>query len=119
MDTRQLIGTYHEAWKNSDFETARSFLADNLDFQGSINRFSRADDFIGVLIRFRRMVTSVTMLESFFEKECAALLYDCCTDTPAGVVRLAEFFRVRDGMITGITLVYDATMLRVIAEADE
>ncbi|NTU97717.1 MAG: nuclear transport factor 2 family protein [Chlorobiaceae bacterium] len=119
MDTRELIETHHKAWTNGDFATARSVLADDLDFQGSINRFSTADDFIGTLIRFRRMVTDVTLQESLFEKECAALLYECSTDTPAGIIRFAEFFTVREGKISGITLVYDATILRGIAGTDE
>jgi hypothetical protein len=42
----------------------------------------------------------------------AALLYDCDTISPAGVIRTAEFFTVKDGKIKSIRLVFDATELR-------
>jgi ketosteroid isomerase-like protein len=112
MDTRTLIESYHQAWTNGDFAAARSLLADDLDFRGSISTFTKADDFIAVLTRFREILRGVTMLESFFDDKGAALLYDCDTVTPAGVIRTAEFFTVSDNRITGIRLVFDATELR-------
>jgi hypothetical protein len=53
MDSRQLIEKYHHAWTNSDFVTARACLEETLDFQGSINTFSNADDFIAVLTQMK------------------------------------------------------------------
>jgi hypothetical protein len=40
------------------------------------------------------------------------LLYDCVTNSPAGTIRTAEFFWLRDGQIATIRLVFDATVLR-------
>ncbi|TLU82757.1 MAG: nuclear transport factor 2 family protein [Chlorobium sp.] len=116
MDTRELIEKYHNAWTSGDLAAARNFLADNLDFQGSINTFTRADDFISALSQFRQIVTGVTLLRSFFDRESAALLYDCNTATPAGVVRTAEFFTVSGNKIASIRLVFDATVLREIGK---
>jgi hypothetical protein len=112
MDTRHLIETYHKAWTNGDFATARRCLADDLDFRGSIDSFSKADDFIAALTQFRQMLSSITMLKSFFDNDGAALLYDCDTTTPAGVIRTAEFFTVSEKKISAIRLVFDATALR-------
>jgi hypothetical protein len=43
----------------------------------------------------------------------AALLYDCVTASPAGVIRTAEFFRLDDDdRIAAIRLVFDAIELR-------
>lgn len=112
MDTRELIEQYHRAWTEGDPAAARQFLADDLDFQGSIDTFTRAEDFIAALTRFRQTVTGVTLLKSFFDKESAALLYDCNTATPAGVIRTAEFFTVSGNRISAIRLVFDATALR-------
>ncbi|MEI6757124.1 MAG: nuclear transport factor 2 family protein [Chlorobium sp.] len=112
METQQLIESYHQAWTNGDFATARRCLADDLDFRGSIDTFSKADDFIAALSQFRQMVRSVTLLQSFYGKEGAALLYDCDTPTPAGVIRTAEFFTVSKEKISAIRLVFDATELR-------
>ncbi len=112
MNTRQLIETYHKAWSSGDIAGARACLADDLDFRGSIETFKRADDFVVSLKQFYGMLHGVTMLKSFFSEEGAALLYDCDTATPAGVIRTAEFFAVRNGKIAEIRLVFDASELR-------
>ncbi|HWR02191.1 MAG TPA: nuclear transport factor 2 family protein [Chlorobaculum sp.] len=118
MDTGTLIETYHKAWTSGDFTAARSLLADDLDFRGSISTFTRADDFIAVLTQFQQILKGVTLLKSFFDDNGAVLLYDCDTVTPAGVIRTAEFFTVSDDRITEIRLVFDATELRKAMPAD-
>jgi hypothetical protein len=112
MKKGELIDRYHQAWTTGDFTTARSCLADNLDFQGSIDAFSTADAFIEALKGFRQMVRGVTLLQSCHDDNGSALLYDCDTASPAGVLRTAEFFMVSDGKISSIRLVFDATELR-------
>ncbi|MCX6179392.1 MAG: hypothetical protein NT163_08540 [Chlorobiales bacterium] len=54
----------------------------------------------------------VTMLHSFYDTESAALLYDCNSASPAGVIRTAEFLTVSDNKISAIRLVFDASELR-------
>ena len=112
MDTRQVVTNYHNAWTSGDMKAARVYLADDLDFQGSIETCSRADDFIPSLTMFQKMLQGVNVIQSFFSESGAALLYDCDTMSPAGVIRTAEFFTVRDGKIKSIRLVFDATDLR-------
>jgi hypothetical protein len=112
METKQLVTNYHDAWTGGNMEAARAYLADDLDFQGSIDAFRRADDFIAALTMFQKMLRKVTLIKSFFSESGAALLYDCDTMTPAGVIRTAEFFTVKDGKIKSIRLVFDATELR-------
>ena len=112
MDTKQVITNYHDAWTSGDMETARVYLADDLDFQGSIDTFRRADDFIATLTMFQKMLRKINLIQSFFSEDSAALLYDCDTMSPAGVIRTAEFFTITDGKIKSIRLVFDATELR-------
>ena len=112
MDTRQLIETYHKAWTAGDFTTARRCLADHLDFKGSIDQFQKADDFIEALKGFQSMLRGVSVLKRHFDQNGAALLYDCDTVTPAGVIRTAEFFTTDNGKISEIRLVFDASELR-------
>lgn len=112
MDAKQVVTNYHKAWTSGDMGTARGYLVDDLDFQGSIDTFRRADDFIAGLTMFQMMLRGVTLLQSFFSESGAALLYDCDTLSPAGVIRTAEFFTVTDGKIRSIRLVFDATELR-------
>jgi ketosteroid isomerase-like protein len=112
MEAKQIVTKYHNAWSGGDMEAARGCLADDLDFQGSIDTFRRADDFMAALTMFQKMLRGVTLIQSFFSENGAALLYDCDTMSPAGMIRTAEFFTVRDGKITSIRLVFDATELR-------
>ena len=42
-------------------EAARVYLADDLDFQGSIDTFHRADDFIVALTMFQKMLSRVDL----------------------------------------------------------
>lgn len=112
MSARQLIETYHKAWTTGDFITARSCLADDLDFRGSIDAFRGADDFVIALKRFHGMLRGVKIIRSFFDQDGAALLYDCDTMSPAGVIRTAEFFKTTGGKISEIRLVFDASELR-------
>ena len=112
MDAKQVVTNYHNAWTSGDMKAARVYLADDLDFQGSIETCSRADDFIHSLTMFQKMLQGVNLIQSFFSESGAALLYDCDTMSPAGVIRTAEFFTVADGKIKSIRLVFDATDLR-------
>jgi hypothetical protein len=112
MDMKQIITNYHNAWTSGDMEAARIYLADDLDFQGSIDTFRRADDFIAALTMFQKMIRKINLIQSLFSERDAALLYDCDTISPAGVIRTAEFFTIKDGKIKSIRLVFDATELR-------
>ena len=58
------------------------------------------------------MLRNVTILNSFYSADGEALQYDCETNSPAGVIRTAEFFIVRSSRIVEIRLVIDATKLR-------
>jgi ketosteroid isomerase-like protein len=116
MDIRGLVEAYHRAWTAGDMAAARRCLADDLDFRGSIDTFTNADDFVAALTQFQGMVRSVRVVQRLFDNEGGALLYDCDTAGPAGVIRTAEFFTVRDGKISEIRLVFDATELRKLMQ---
>lgn len=95
MNAQKLIETYHHAWTTGDFITARRCLADDLDFKGNIDTFGKADDVVNALKRFQDMLSGVKVLKSFFDHDGAALLYDCDTVSPVGVIRTAEFFTTK------------------------
>jgi hypothetical protein len=113
MSAKDVVQSYHAAWTSGDLERARDLLADGLDFQGSIDRFTSADAFVATLAQFVQMVERVDLLAELYGENEASLLYDCVTRSPAGVIRTAEFFRLDDdGRIGAIRLVFDATELR-------
>jgi SnoaL-like domain len=112
MSAANMVRRYHDAWTQRDMSTARSCLADDLDFQGPIDTVSSADDFIAKLTGFAQMLTRVDLLQEFYTDDAAALLYDCVTNSLVGTILTAEFFGLRDGKIATIRLVFDATVLR-------
>ena len=86
-------------------------------FRGSIDQFDRADDLMAPLTQLSGMLSEIKMLERFYDQDRAALLYDCVTQTPAGTIRTAEFFKIADGKISEIRLVFDATLLRQMMQS--
>ena len=65
MSARKVIKAYHNARTTGKLAEAGSYLTDDLDFQGSIDRFNKADDFVKAFTQSQRMLTGVTMLRSF------------------------------------------------------
>lgn len=113
-EVRDVVKGYYLAWTSGNLELARFFLADQLDFQGSVNTFCSADTFIEALSAFHEKLKSTRLLKEFYSPGGAMLLYDCITDSPAGTIRIAEYFGVSDRKIFEIRLVFDPTLLRQV-----
>jgi ketosteroid isomerase-like protein len=65
--------------------------------------------------RFATSVTSFRMIQELCVGNEMAVLYDCSLTRPAGTHRFAEFFRVENGRITELRLLFDATEYRKLA----
>ena len=63
---------------------------------------------------FLGIVTGVDMISELYGEGEATLVYDVHTATPVGTQRTAEHFRLRDGGIASIRLIFDATAWRPI-----
>src|SRR5262249_52096648 len=74
MSDASVVTTYHEAWTRGDMATARSCLADDLDFQGPIDTFCSADEFIDATALRQLQAGSAARLASF---RSAPLPFDC------------------------------------------
>jgi hypothetical protein len=112
--TKAAVEGYTQGWIGKDLATARTWLADDLDFQGAIDRFDRADPLIEAIRGLLPAITHVDRLVSMYEDSKAFLLYDFGTATPAGTIRCAEYFEVERGKIQRMRLVFDATKLRAL-----
>ena len=53
------------------------------------------------------MVTDIVILQKFVEGDNAATLYNFVTNTPVGVMRIAEFYQLKNGKITSIETIFD------------
>jgi hypothetical protein len=116
--TAEVIDNYYGSWSGgiSKFDEARvtDVLAENLDFEGPIaGKRQGAAGFIGGLKRFvEGLQAPIHMLDRVDSQNQAAVLYDA--DLPKGTMRFAEFFRVGEGRIQSIKLLYDASQYRAL-----
>ena len=101
-----MVRRYTEALDARDFSTARAFLADDLRFEGPIDRFDRADDFIKTISDLYGMVKGVEHQAMVAEGENVAWFY--VLNTPMANAPVAEWHTVRGGKIVQIRAYFDA-----------
>ena len=117
-ETTALVSAYYGSWQNgiASFDAARlaEILAEDLDFEGSIAGKRRGSaGFIAGLQRFVVGLKPPLQVQQRVEAaDLAAVLYDA--EIPGGSMRFAEFFRVEDGRIASIRLLYDAAQYRAL-----
>lgn len=103
---RDVVRKYNRALEAKDFAAARSYLAENLRFEGPIDRFEKADDYIGAITRLYGMVKGVEHQATIVDGDDAAVFY--VLDTPVAKSPVAEWYRVRDGKIVQLRAYFDA-----------
>ncbi|WP_022881667.1 hypothetical protein [Gryllotalpicola ginsengisoli] len=88
-------------------EGLRPLLSDHLDFTGSLagHRPDAPDAFLRGVSGFIQAVQRIDPVQEVHDGAGSAVLYDAVM--PGGVVRFAEFFAIRDGVIEVLDLVYD------------
>ena len=109
--TAALVDAYYDSWKRGiasfDVERVRGLLAPDLAFDGPIaGQRTGAEPFLQGLGRFVGTISAFHPLQQIHTDTEAAAVYDC--DLPGGRVRFAEFFRIAEGRIQAITLLFDA-----------
>jgi hypothetical protein len=108
-ETRRAVRGYHEARFRGDVSAAAAHLGEPFRFQSP---FISSDDRTGHLATlpgFVSIVTGVELISELYGEAEATLVYDVHTATPAGTQRTAEHFRLADGKIISITLIFDAS----------
>ncbi|NRQ40668.1 hypothetical protein HII36_53995 [Nonomuraea sp. NN258] len=107
--TRRAVRGYHEARFLGDVPAAAEHLGEPFRFESP---FFSSDDRTGHLATlpgFVSIVTGVDLISELYGESEATLVYDVHTATPAGTQRTAEHFRLDDGKIVSILLVFDAS----------
>jgi hypothetical protein len=111
-ETRRVVDTYFSAWTNNRVDEAYGTLAPELEFSGPTASYKSAEAFRPALVAFAAMTKWARIVDFLVDGDRAALLYDCELPEPAGVVRIASFFRVENGKIRAYDTRFDATELR-------
>ncbi|WP_328458810.1 hypothetical protein [Amycolatopsis sp. NBC_00438] len=108
MTTRETVQAYHRARFAGDVPAAAARLTGTFTFESPLLS-ADADGHLAGLAGFLRVVSGVEMISELYGESEATLVYDVHTATPVGTQRTAEHFRLRDGRIEAITLIFDAT----------
>jgi glutamyl-tRNA reductase len=114
LETQQIIQGYHACRTRGEVERMATFLSGDVEFRSPMMQFSNANDLVASSVSFKSVVLAYRMISELYDEGEGTLLYDLETATPVGVQRTAEHFRVQDGKITSILLIFDATKWRTI-----
>ena len=106
MTAADVVGKYFQALADRDFAAARSLLADEMRFEGPIDRFDRADDFMKSISGLYGMVRGVEHQATIAQGDEVAVFY--LLDTPVANARVAEWHTVRGGRIVQVHAYFDA-----------
>jgi ketosteroid isomerase-like protein len=116
VTTQEIVQAYHRARFSGDVPAAEATLADGFTFESPLMTATAADH-LAELPAFLGIVTGVDMTSELYGEEEATLVYDVHTATPVGTQRTAEHFRLRDGRIAEIRLIFDASVWRQVMAA--
>jgi ketosteroid isomerase-like protein len=106
LNATDIVRSYNQALAAKDFAAARSLLADNLRFDGPIDRFDRADDYIAAITRLYGMVKGVEHQATITEGDEVAVFY--LLDTPVAKAPVAEWYTLRGGKVVHLRAYFDA-----------
>jgi ketosteroid isomerase-like protein len=106
-DAAQVAEDFFAAWTSKDFGRARSLLHDDVSFEGPIDSFSDADSYVASLQQLSGIVTGADTQKMFVDGDDVCVIYDLHT-APVASSRTCEWYRIRDGKIAAVSVVFDA-----------
>jgi len=106
MNATDVVQNYSRALEDSDFATARTLLADDLVFEGPLDKFERADDYMKAISGLYGMVRGVEHQATIAEGDAVAVFY--VLDTPMARAPVAEWYTVHGGKIVQLRAYFDA-----------
>jgi ketosteroid isomerase-like protein len=112
----QVAEDFFDAWTNKDFERARGFLHDDVSFEGPIDSFSDADSYMASLRQLSQIVTGADKRKLFVDGDDVCVIYDLKT-VPVPSSRTCEWYRLRDGKVASVSVVFDARPFAALFEA--
>jgi hypothetical protein len=117
-DAASVAEGFFDAWTGKDFVRARSLLHDDVSFEGPIDTFRDADSYVASLRQLTGIVTGAEKRKVFVDGDDVCVIYDLKT-APVPSSRTCEWYRVRDGRIESVSVVFDARPFAAMAEAQQ
>jgi ketosteroid isomerase-like protein len=107
-DNRKTAKAFLAAWTTGDLVGARKLLHDDLSFEGPIDTFDTADDYIGALKNLSAIVKAAETQKVFEDGNDVCVIYNLVTNTPAGTSPTVDWYHFRSGKISSIRVYFDA-----------
>jgi len=111
---REIVESYQAALGKGDFVTARTLMQDNMTFQGPLDTFNTADQYLESLKRLASIIQRIDLKKVFVDGDDVCVLYDMVTNTPAGTAFIVEWYQVKGGKIASMRAVFDARPFAVL-----
>lgn len=109
---------YYEAWTGHDFDTAMTFIADDIVCHAPAGRLDGAEAFRAFMEPFSQLVTGAQLISAFGDERTALVMYDAQT-RPVPHAPGAECLTVSGGRITELRIVFDRTPFIAAHQADD
>jgi hypothetical protein len=101
---KELVMKYFQAWQKQDYNQMRHYLLEQLEFESGLQKFEDADEFTDFCKKLPPW-SSVSLLDSIFAENHAALLYEGVSQFGAKF-RVAEFITLADNKIAKIQVAF-------------
>lgn len=105
-DPHTLATTYLRAWKEGDFGTLRSLLADNVTFRGTLGAANGVQECVEGMRGLGKIITDIAVVRMVAAGPDVMTWYDLHT-TVAPPCPTVNWSHVEDGKITAIRAVFD------------
>jgi SnoaL-like domain len=78
----EVVEQYQRAFGSGDVQSARSLLADDLHFEGPIDQFERADDYMESVAKLHQIVNGIDVKKILADANDVVTIYDMHTTPP-------------------------------------
>jgi hypothetical protein len=109
-DAAKIATTSFDAWKENDFDTMRSLVADDVTFVGPLARLRGAEDYMEGIKGLSQIKSDLVVQKAFVDGPDVLTWFDLHT-TVASPVPVANWIHVEDGKITSLRVAFDAREL--------
>src|SRR5436190_22232024 len=108
VNAREIVESYRTALGKGDFASARNLMQGNMVFEGPLDTFNKADNYLAANKRLASIIQRIDLKKVFVDGNDVCVLYEMVTNTPAGTAFIAEWYQVKDGKIAALRAVFDA-----------
>jgi hypothetical protein len=109
-DPRGLAAIYFQSWKEKDFTTLRSVLADDATFRGPLGSADDADTCVQGMKGMGQIITDIVIHKTFVDGPDVLTWFDLHTSV-APPSPTANWSHIENGKISTIRVTFDARAL--------